>query len=261
MTSPVNAWTDDNDLRWYTFREKDYLSVTSMRKALGMPYNLHRWVVRQTLEAVQRDPNILLPQEVKKGKMETPANVRGRIGREAMKERDYKAERGSDVHEYIANGTPLSMVPKELQPFVESYANAVIQLGIKPLLAERQVFSDRYGYAGSFDLLATMRAFDGDAHVVDLKTGSGTYNEHALQGYAYMKADFVGENDKVDETATEMLKHATGVGVLHLHPGEGKGWTYHNIRIDKALDQAYRALCVISRWMVKFPDIESLEVK
>ena len=55
MTQPEGAWNDADGLRWYSFDDKDYLSVTSMRKSLGMPYSLHRWVMKQTLEAVQKE--------------------------------------------------------------------------------------------------------------------------------------------------------------------------------------------------------------
>lgn len=258
MTSPKNAWSDDNDLRWYTFNEKDYLSVTSMRKVLGMPFNLHRWVLKQTLEAVQKDPSLL----DKVDKKDTPASIRGRIMRAGMSERDKAAERGTDVHEAIATGQKTEDLPAELQPFVQQYAQAVIALGLKPLLAEKQVFSDRFGYAGSFDLLATLRARDNRPFIIDLKTGKGTYPDHALQGIAYLAADFIGEDDKVDDVATDILKSIQqenpGVGILHLRPDS---WEFHEVRVDDELKRAFMAQARLAMWMAKYTDITQLEVK
>ena len=262
MTSPKNAWSDANDLRWYTFQERDYLSVTSLRKVLGMPYNLHNWVVKQTLEAVQKDPDLLTPLDTGKGKrkpkMETPANVRTRIKRVGMKERDKSAERGTDVHEAIANGVPLDRLPAELVPYVEQYANAVIALGIKPLMSERQVFNKRYGYAGSFDLMASLRSKDNRRYIVDLKTGKGTYPEHALQGMAYLDGEFVGEDDRIDRAATDLLHTATDIGILHLRPD---GWEFHDIPVTDELRQTQRAMAVTAQWFAKNTDISQLERK
>lgn len=261
MTEPKNAWTDGNDLRWYSFGERDYLSVTSLRKVLGMPYNLHRWSIKQVLDAVMADPAVLERGETSKGKPESDANIRGRIGRLASSERDRSAERGTAVHEAISSGVSMSNLEPNLQPFVESYAAAVIALGISPLLTERQVFNDTFSYAGSFDLLASVRAYDGKVTIIDLKTGKSTYPDAALQGLAYLNGEFIGENNKKDRKATALLAKATGVAVLHLHPGTGSGWTYHDVDITPRLTQAFKAQAVLAKWMVDFPTIESLEVK
>jgi hypothetical protein len=262
LTSPKNAWSDENDLRWYTFQDRDYLSVTSLRKVLGMPFNLHNWVLKQTLEAVQRDPSLLVPQDTGKGKrkpiMESPANVRGRIMRAGMAERDRSAERGTEVHAAIANGLPLSYVPAELQPYVEQYANAVIALGLKPLMVERQVFNKTYGYAGSFDLMASMRSKGNRRYIIDLKTGKGTYAEHALQGMSYLDGEFVGEDDRIDKQATDLLHTATDIGILHLRPD---GWEFHDIPVTNELRQTQRAMATLAHWFVKHPTIDTLERK
>jgi hypothetical protein len=260
MTSPADAWSDADGLRWYTFAEKDYLSVTSLRKVLGMPYNLHRWVLKQTLEVVQKDPGVL-ERGTRKGKPETDANIRGRISELGMAERNASAERGTAVHAAISDGLPLADLDPELVPFVEAYARAVIALGITPILSERQVFNDTYGYAGSFDLFASVRAYHGKKTVIDLKTGKGTYSDHALQGVAYLNGEFIGENDKRDEEATRLFAEANGVAILHLHPDEGVGWTYHDVDITPRLTQAFKAEAVLAKWMVDFPTIETLEVK
>jgi hypothetical protein len=259
VTSPQDAWSDKNDLRWYTFQKRDYLSVTSLRKVLGMPYNLHRWSMKQLLDVVMANPAVLDRGE-KKGKPETDANIRGRVGRLSMESRDVSAERGTAVHEAISEGIPMADLDLELQPFMESYASAVIALGISPILTEQQVFNDTYGYAGSFDLFASVRAKAGKKTVIDLKTGKGTYSDHALQGMAYLMGEFIGADNKVLHPETAAFKEASGVAILHLHPGVGAGWTYHDVDISVRLIQAFKAEAVLARWMVDFPTIETLEV-
>ena len=258
MAGPKNAWLDENELRWYTFNERDYLSATSMRKVLGMPFNLHRWVLKQTLEVLQRDPSLLEPQDTGKGKrkpkMETPANVRGRIQRMGMADRDASAERGTIIHDAIATGVPMADIDPELRPYVEQYSNAVISLGIKPILVEKQVFSKR-GYAGSFDLLAALRSKDGKRYIVDLKTGKGTYSDHALQGMHYFDADFVGEDDRVDEDATKVLHSCEGIGILHLQPDS---WKFYDVPVTTDLRNAARSMASLAMWMVRYPTIESI---
>lgn len=251
MTSPENSWNDSDGLRWYTFGDTDYLSVTSMRKVLGLPYSLHRWVLKNTLEAIQKDPQSVLPRSG-----ETPPNVRTRLVKQGEGARDSAAERGTLIHGYIAESTPLADVPEELRPYVESYAKAVIELGIKPVLVERTIINDRYGYAGSFDMLAKVREHGDETVIVDLKTGKGAYPEYALQVYAYLKGDAVMHGDKVDAKATKALKKATGAAILHIRPD---GYTYHRVRCDANLDLAYRALGALSQWMVTYKDLASLE--
>jgi hypothetical protein len=250
MTAPADAWSDKDGLRWYTFEGIDYISVTSMRKVLGMPYPLHNWVLNQMMDAVIAHPGII---RVAPG--ESNDDARKRMRAAATVERDRAAERGTEVHAAIASGRPIHEAPEELRPFIHSYAKAVLDLSIKPLLTEKQVFNKTMGYAGSFDLLAMVK---GVPTVIDLKTGKGIYPEHALQGYSYLKGEFVAEGGVIDDAATDMLKTAKAVAVLHLTE---EGYAYHEVRIDKALDRAWYATCVLAQFFIHNKTLETLEVK
>jgi hypothetical protein len=255
---PPGAWSDEEGLRWYTFQGEDYLSVTSQRKVLGMPYRLHEWVLSQMALGVMAHPMSAVPE-----RGETEDDHRKRLKRFATVKRDAAAERGTEVHALIANGTSLKDVPEAMVPYVESYARAVIALGIQPLLVERQVYSRRFRYAGSFDLLGRIRARGSRSYVVDLKTGSGTYPEHAIQSVSYLRADFVAKEEEVDEQATALLKEADGAAILHVYPATPEdplGWRFHDIGLTPAIEQAYRAQCVLARWYAHFKDISQLEV-
>ena len=62
--------------------------------------------------------------------------------------------------------------------------------------------------------------------------------------------------DKVDEKATALLKKATGVGILRIGPD---AWDFHDVRIDKNLDLAFRAMATFAKWTVTYKDLASLE--
>jgi hypothetical protein len=256
MTSPADAWSDENGLRWYTFQGQDFLSVTSMRKVLGLPYPLHHWIINQTLDGILRDPGLVtrgVDMENEKQVKEARKVLRA-LG---TVERDKAANRGTDVHAAIAAGASLGAVEPELRPYVEQYANAVITLGIQPLLVEKQVFSQSMGYAGSFDLVARLLKVPGrPVAVIDLKTGNA-YTEHALQAYSYFKADFVAEGDVIDTVATALFKQADHVGILRIGADD---WHYHDIRLDQRLHKAWHSMCLLSQWMLTHPSLTELEV-
>lgn len=64
----------------------------------------------------------------------------------------------------------------------EDWAKSV---ALKPVLIERMVYSKRYGYAGTMDVLARV---NGVLRTVDFKTGKAIYPEAHLQSAAYRVA-------------------------------------------------------------------------
>ena len=104
-----------------------------------------------------------------------------------------------------------------------------------------------------FDLLVRLR--DGSIHLVDLKTGKGTYPEYALQLFAYAMAEFVGEDDVVDEAATALLQAIKGMAVLHL---TDTGWEYIALRPDPETWSAFRGLLAFAVWMATHRDMASV---
>lgn len=99
------------------------------------------------------------------------------------------AEEGSLVHNVIqkvAVGEATS-IPKEVKPAVLAFQafNEVRKLFFHPEFIERQVWSGRYRYAGTVDVLAEV---DGKFGVLDIKTSAGFYPEYNLQTAAYIQA-------------------------------------------------------------------------
>jgi hypothetical protein len=122
--------------------------------------------------------------------------------------RDGAAVRGTKVHkiaEQLVFGRDDIDVPEELQGHVESCMLFINEWKIRPLLVEHTVGSYRWGYAGTFDLIAELP--DGRRVLFDYKTGaSGVWPETALQLAAYRYADAYVAPD-----GTEILMKDVGV--------------------------------------------------
>jgi hypothetical protein len=259
----TNARTDpDTGLRFYTWKGKYLPSVTSTRRMLGMPFNLHQWTLSKVVDRAVDDAEqvILLRDRAPTSTRErkTAANARSEARRwvraASTEERDSAADRGTAVHEAIANG--LSPEDPSLDPEVKvrliRYHQFLRETGATVIWKEKQVFNLTYGYAGSGDLLVLL---DGDYWMIDTKTSTGVYVDHALQVIAYATAEFVGENDVVDEAATIALRKVTRMGVLHLMPD---AWELVEFTASPRLVEAFRLSVKVAMFFNDHPTVDPL---
>lgn len=125
-------------------------------------------------------------------------------------DRDTAARRGTEVHalaEQLVHGEKVD-VPDELAGHVDSYLRFLDEWDPQPVLVEAVVFSRRYRYGGTLDLVADLA--DGSRWLVDVKTTrSGVYGETGLQLAAYRYADFYLGEDLAEEPMPEVDR--TGV--------------------------------------------------
>lgn len=109
------------------------------------------------------------------------------------------AKRGTLLHDaarQLVAGAPITP-ETEGEPWPDAVVDAAGQLArfmddwdVDPLLAERPVFHELHRWAGTVDLVATLR--DGRTWLLDYKTGkSGIYPKDALQLAAYRHASHV----------------------------------------------------------------------
>jgi hypothetical protein len=171
----------------------------------------------------------------------------------ANEERDRAASLGIRVHAAASEGKTLGQVDKDVVPFLRHYQNWLATTGFKVIRAESQVFNLSKGYAGSFDILGTDKRKD--VHVVDIKTGKGTYPEHALQATAYSLGEFVGRDDVIDVEATDLLLRANSISILHLSP---MGWKWQHIDIDRYMVVAFNGLLAFAKWAHAHPNMDEL---
>jgi hypothetical protein len=208
----------------------------------GMTLPLHNWAISQVVDrAVDNisDLNRMLAED----NPDTARVAKTWLRKGASEARELAASLGTRVHDAATSGKELGDVADDIRPFLRQYKAWLEDSGATILTAERQAWNLSRGYAGSFDLMAMMP--DKRVAIIDIKTGKGTYPEHALQVCAYSMAEFVGEDDKVDSEATEWLLDAEVMALLHLRP---EGWRWEEVRVDKHLVSAFDGLLAFAKW-------------
>lgn len=170
----------------YTIDGKKAIGVTTALSE-GMPKPaLPYWAARTVAETVvDMDPDDLAVLR-RQGRAAAVAALK----QAPWTQRDNAALRGTKVHqiaEQLALGDEVS-VPDELVGHVESVLKFLTDWKVSPVLQEKVVGSYKYGYAGTFDLIADV--YDGRRVLFDYKTSTGIYPETALQLNAYAYADF-----------------------------------------------------------------------
>jgi hypothetical protein len=250
---PRNARTDpETGLRLYRWMGRELPSVTSIRRMAGMPHGLHQWTINQVISnAIDHWP--ALTERLAGGDPAQLKLVRHELRTAATAERDRAADLGTAVHDAAAAGKSPLEVPPEVAPRLRQYLDWLAVSGAEVLASERQAWNLTLGYAGTFDLLARLR--DGSLWLVDIKTGKAAYPEHALQLIAYAMAEFVGEDDVVDEVATALLHGITGMAILHLADA---GWEFLALRADPATWSAFRGLLAFAVWMATHTEMASV---
>lgn len=94
-------------------------------------------------------------------------------------------------------------VPAELKGHVDSCVRFLDEWDAQPILTERPVFSRVHSYAGSPDLVATLR--DGKTWLLDWKTNrKGPYGDMAFQLAAYRYAEFYLDDDDLEQPMPEV---------------------------------------------------------
>ena len=261
---PRNAFIQaGSGLRYYTWQGRTLPSVTSVRNMAGQPHALVSWKIAKVCDRAVDELDTLTAMMTRARRPRERALEKNRR-KEARawlraaheEERDRAASRGTAVHQAAEAGiapedvtdyedpdSGAIIAADEIRPKLRQYLAWLEQSGAEVLLKERQVWNLELGYAGSFDLLC--RFPNGELWIVDLKTGSHTYSDHVLQQIAYLMAEFIGQDDTVDETATALLHQVAGVAILHLRDD---GWEFIRPVIDAEAWAAFRGLLAFATW-------------
>jgi len=96
------------------------------------------------------------------------------------------------------------------------------KLGVNNIIAvEQYLFNERHGYAGQVDLVYEDE--DGYTVVADLKSSSGCYRKHQLQGAAYGKAvEVYGERESESNERLAAIDTVDRLEVHRAHPRTGQ---------------------------------------
>lgn len=252
QVGPRNARTNEEGLRHYRWEDRDLPSVTTIRRIAGMPFQLHHWSQNQVIErAINGYAD--LGKIIGLGTPEATKAAATWLRSASTEKRDIAASLGTRVHDAAATGRPLIDVSSDVAPFLRQFQGWLAESRAFTIATEKQVWNLKVGYAGTFDML--IQRPDGTIWVVDLKTGKGTYPEHAIQGIAYAMAQFVGEDNVKDARLTRLLRRANGVAILHLRED---GWTWAEIKLTPELWLAFKGLLDFASFMEVNPTIDTL---
>lgn len=149
---------------------------------------------------------------------------------------------GSTVHaiaEALAKDEDLPTFDAELEPYISAFLNFYTEYRPEFLIVEATMFSPDHRYAGTADFLAYI---DGKLYIGDHKTGSGVYQEVALQLAALRYAEWVW-----DPASGELspMPQIDGAIVVHLRPG---GHTVYPIDAGYEAFQAFLGLRQAWSW-------------
>lgn len=258
---PKNATTDpETGLRYYEWKGRKLPSSTSLRRMAGLPFKLHQWAISKVVErAVLENPTLrtMLDRPAKPRERVRDKNVAKEASRwlrsAATEERDSAAELGTLVHDYAVRQVPVHLADPDAQPYLAWFYDWLDKSGCNIIATEKQVWNLTVGYAGTFDFLVEFP--NGDIGVIDLKTGRGTYTDHALQLVSYALGEFIGQDDVIDQVLTDALHEANTMALLHLSE---TGWHYQRIPANAEMFAAFRGLATFAIWSAAYPDLAPL---
>lgn len=219
--------------------EKKVPGVTSVLNMLPKGF-LTFWAAKITAETAVDSLDILatLVQRDRAGAIDYLKNAHRRFTSQA-------ATLGSDVHdlfEKMARGERVNPrhIHSDLVPFAAHFAAWLDEVQPQFLHLEETVWSDTYGYAGSFDAIAVI---DGETVIIDWKTTrSGVHEEVALQLKAYAAADRIilaATGESVP------LPRIDAAAVLHVRP---EGAELVPVDCSDDLFEVFLALIKIFDW-------------
>jgi hypothetical protein len=235
MTTPTLAATGTGGHRVYRWQGREYSSVTAILGG-GVPKPLLvRWAAKVAAEyaIAHLDHLRRLP----------PGQAIREVKQAPFTKRDTAAEVGDQIHaavEAAANGQPRPGLPDHAAAYLVGFDRFLAAHTPVFLAAEQTVYSRRYGYAGTFDAIATLPGSGGTV-LLDVKTGNRVYPEACLQLAAYAAADFIGRPDGTEQPLPEL--HAGAV--LHLQPG---GYQLLPVPIGRAVLEAFLSALAVFRF-------------
>lgn len=203
---------------FYWVNNKPYVSVTKCLTAINKP-QLLGWAAKETYRAMLASPGL-----------DEEAATTAFLG-----SRDKAADRGKLIHSlveaYKASGTIIKTVPPDVRGYVEAFYRWVKDARVVIEDQERTVISEKYGYAGTLDLLVRVNG-GSESRIVDIKTNKAgsIYPEHHLQQSAYLQA--------LRESGTDVK----GGAILSLM--EDGRYAYHEIKEDLDVFLAVKKLFV-----------------
>ena len=178
--------------------------------------------------------------------------------------RDQAGDRGTAVHNALEGAVLGKPLPEDLTEEEHAFASNAIaflnkrksEQGAQVLASEMIVFNRTHGYCGTLDLW-DMTA-DGTPWILDYKTSTGVYPDHAVQQVAYQRAEFaivqmkqVQANGKNEAWEGKVIpwsqEYCQRLGIVHVGADHA---TLHEVADPDRLWNVFRASCHIKDWQL-----------
>lgn len=187
----------------------------------------------------------------------------------ANRHRDAAADLGSQIHVAIEAhllGKPSPAWPLPIRPRMTNFMRFMDDYQLDVEASETKVYSRKYRYAGTLDILGRLRRLDDRMAVIDTKSGKGIYaDKFCPQVASYARADFLvidpHHPGAVQVTPDKGKRYYTWSGppedeypmpdvqagyILHLREDDYD--VYEVTDLDKSFD-AFLALLPVDRWL------------
>lgn len=172
--------------------------------------------------------------------------------------RDDAADRGLAIHKTVEAWIRKEGMPEGLSADESLCAANAIRFLMarksKVLGCEITVVNEKIGYAGTFDLWDVV---DGESWILDWKSSTGVYPNHAVQQVAYMHAEYalVRKKDGLKPeswTATKIPwgpKRVDRLGIVHVTPEHAALMPVRKDQV-KRLWNVFRAAALTKEWLL-----------
>lgn len=219
-------------------------SVTTVIGVIDKSGPLIPWAINQTVNYYRAalTPDQSYPSIV----LDTIHQQAKRAARDVKEE---AADIGTQAHNwletYFKNGfDPLQPEPEH--PKVLNCVKAALawlaEHHVTPIYNERRIYSRRFGYSGTMDMLAYV---DGKLTICDWKSSKGLYKEFFLQTAAYSAAYTEETGTKIEQRILIRLGKEDGEFEPHVLP---KGQQAKDFKAFKAALTIYRYLQAENKW-------------
>jgi hypothetical protein len=200
---PISATVMKGKDRHYPYGDKRLISVTSVLDRIPKP-GLEKWKKWNIIEWMQNNPDRCQGKTAKQILSYYEKEDRSSIS----------ANTGTIAHEYLETGVRHDDTPSEVHPFLDQIDTFIEEYRPKIILSERTMYSLKWGYAGTADLVMEV---GGKRYFADLKTGKAIWPEVGLQLSAYKGSDFFVEGEEEIPISDLGVEEDFGL-VLHVRP-------------------------------------------
>lgn len=242
MSSPRNATTGRGGKRFYSWRNENYWSVTTIISG-GIPKPaLLPWGIKMVAEGAA-DMADKLPAMVATDREGAIRFLKGL----PYAKRDAAGDLGTLVHAAVeAHSLKRPMPPwnKLVEPYMRGFAQFLEDFSPTFTATEASVYNRSQKYAGTLDAIATFTLplyEQPGSYLLDVKSGKGVYAEVGLQCSAYAHAEFIGLPDGSEAP----MPSVDGALCLHLTP---TGYRLIEVRADDEVFQAFLYAREVFRW-------------